>query len=573
MKNYYNRNLLLLLVLLLVTLTTELFAQPMVGNYTINSNQATGGTNFQTFFEFSNALSTNGISGNVIADVVPGSGPYNEQVIFNTIPGAADTASVTINGNGETITAFTTTTDRYVIRLTDIQYFAITNLRVLRDTTSSGGFYGIHIFNTGRNISITNCSVDMSGTTSTLYGAYVASGSETSILTTGDFHDITFLNDTATGGGYGVSVFGLISDLASNIVISHNYFYDFHSNGIYLRETDSAIVRDNYFDKRTSNITSVNAIQVAQAANINTQIFGNFIKVSQVDNGSMPFRGIYLFNGTGHRVFNNVIYDVNLTSGNFTAIEVRTGATAPEIYFNTISLDNPNTTSGELFGIAEELSNTNSIIRNNIISISQPTSAVKAGLVLGGSSTPATALNSDYNDIWVPGGNVAMKATIATIPYPTLTDWQTASGQDMNSRNVDPGFVSQFIMIPTNSLLDNTGVVIPTLLYDITGAIRSVPPDMGAFEFLGTGVSEFSKHNQLLVYPSPVNSQMNVKLNSNGQPSIVSVYSMKGELVISRSVSGIANEISFDVSDLANGVYTIKTFQSEGISTGRFIKN
>jgi hypothetical protein len=96
--------------------------------------------------------------GMLVADVVPGSGPYDEQVIFNTVPGAADTAAVTINGNGEIITAFTTTTDRYVIRLTDVQYFGITNLRVVRDTTSSGGFYGIHIFNTGRNISITNCS-------------------------------------------------------------------------------------------------------------------------------------------------------------------------------------------------------------------------------------------------------------------------------------------------------------------------------------------------------------------------------------------------------------------------------
>lgn len=572
MKKYNYKTIFTLIIFFHVAVATT-WAQPMVGNYTINSNQATGGVNFQTFFEFSSALTTNGISGNVIADVVSGSGPYNEQVVFNSIPGSSDTAAVTLNGNGEIITAFTTSTDRHVVRLADVQYFAITNLRVVRDTSSSGGFYGIHIFNTGRNISIINCSVDMSGTTSTLYGAYVASGSETSILTTGDFHDITFINDTATGGGYGISVFGLVSDLASNIVISDNVFYDFHSNGIYLRETDSAIVSDNYFDKRTSNITSVNAIQVAQAANINTQIFGNFIKVSQVNNGTMPFRGIYLFNGTGHRVFNNVIHDVNLTSGNFTAIEVRTPGTAPEIYFNTISLDNPNSSSGELFGIAEELSNTNSVIRNNIISITQPTTGIKAGLVIGATATPATALNSDYNDIYVPGGNIAMKGSSSPVLYAALTDWQTASGQDINSQNTDPGFVSQFIMIPTNSLLDNTGVVIPTLLYDITGAIRSVPPDMGAFEFLGTGVSELGKHNQLLVYPSPVNSQMNVKLNSNGQPSIVSVYSMQGELVMSRSVSGSLNEISFDVSDLANGVYTIKTFHFDGISTGRFIKN
>ena len=95
MKKYRYKNIFTLAIFLLIAATST-FAQPMVGNYTINSNQATGGTNFQTFFEFSTALSTNGISGNVVADVVMGSGPYDEQVVFNTVPGAADTASVTI---------------------------------------------------------------------------------------------------------------------------------------------------------------------------------------------------------------------------------------------------------------------------------------------------------------------------------------------------------------------------------------------------------------------------------------------------------------------------------------------
>ena len=70
-----------------------------------------------------------------------------------------------------------------------------------------------------------------------------------------------------------------------------------------------------------------------------------------------------------------------------------------------------------------------------------------------------------------------------------------------------------------------------------------------------------------------MNTKLNKKLNSGGQASVVSVYSMKGELVLSRTVPGIEDEVSFDVSDLANGVYTIKTFQSDRIATGRFIKN
>ncbi|MBK8491336.1 MAG: hypothetical protein IPL49_10715 [Saprospirales bacterium] len=40
----------------------------------------------------------------------------------------------------------------------------------------------------------------MSGATSTLIGAYIASGSETSILEGGNFHDITITQNVSTGG-------------------------------------------------------------------------------------------------------------------------------------------------------------------------------------------------------------------------------------------------------------------------------------------------------------------------------------------------------------------------------------
>ena len=49
--------------------------QGISGNYTINSAVVTGGTNFQTFNDFSAALAC-GVSGPVVATVVAGSGPY-----------------------------------------------------------------------------------------------------------------------------------------------------------------------------------------------------------------------------------------------------------------------------------------------------------------------------------------------------------------------------------------------------------------------------------------------------------------------------------------------------------------
>lgn len=461
------------------------YGQPLNGTYSINSGLPTGGTNFNSFSSLAAALSSYGISGNVIITVAPGSGPYVEQVNFNPIPGIGPNATVFIEGNGELIKAATTTTDRHVVRLSFQTYFTINNLHIERDLASAGGFYGIHIYGSGNYITISNCTADILGTTSTLTGGYIASGSTTSILETGDFHNITFIGNKSTGGGYGISLFGLISNLASNISITNNELYDFHSNGVYLRETNGAIISGNTLEKNSSNVTSANAIQLAQAANVNAQIFNNFITISQVNNGSMTFRGIYLFNGTGHKVYNNVIHSVMLTSGDFTGIEVRTGGTAPEIYYNTISIDNTVNTSGNLAGIKEELSNTLSIIRNNNISITQPTSGNKSALILGSISNVGTAFNSNYNILWVPGGHVGQKGGEFSTPvyYTSLADWQSASGQDLQSAAIDPLPATLSLPVPTNPVVDNLGTSIVWITTDVLGVVRSNPPDIGAFEF------------------------------------------------------------------------------------------
>jgi hypothetical protein len=464
-------------------LMTTATATPLNGPYTIDATTATGGTNFQSFTDFASSINLNGVSGDVVATVVAGTGPYTEQVVFTNIPGAGPSATVTIEGNGETITAVTNTNNRHVVRLTNCQYFTINNLHILRDPASTSGFYGIHVFSTGNHITISDCSVDMTGTISTLCGAYVASGSTTSILETGDFHNITVTGCYSTGGGYGVSVFGLVSNLASNIVITNNTLLNHDDNGVYLRETNGAVIANNTLDKNSASASNWNAIQMAQAANINALIYNNVITVSQA-NGSGTTRGIYLFNGTGHKVYNNVIQNNHLTSGNFTGIEIRSSATAPEIYYNTIAVDNTLATTGNLYGIKEELSNTNSILRNNMISISQSTSGTKSALVLGTISSVTTAFNSDYNNIWIPGGNVGQKGTLTTITYyPTLSDWQSVTGQDQHSTLLNPVYVSPVYSQPTNGLLDNTGTPIAWITEDITGATRGNPPDIGAYEF------------------------------------------------------------------------------------------
>jgi hypothetical protein len=179
------------------------------------------------------------------------------------------------------------------------------------------------------------------------------------------------------------------------------------------------------------------------------------------------------------------MHDVNLISGNFTGIEIRTAGTAPEIYFNTISLNHSTGTTGNLYGIKEELSNTNSILRNNIINITQTTSGIKSALVLGATAVVTSAFDSDYNWLYVPTGNIGQRSTTSPTFYPTLGDWQAASNQDMNSLGISPQITTVTYPVPTNLNGNDAGISIPGILIDFLGVIRSTPPDIGAIEFGG----------------------------------------------------------------------------------------
>ncbi|MBK7432945.1 MAG: hypothetical protein IPI66_02950 [Chitinophagaceae bacterium] len=187
------------------------------GPYTINQTLPTAGNNFNSFTDFSAALTAQGVTGNVVATVTPGTGPYTEQVIFQNISGLGAGATITIEGSGETITSDTainqtgSNPNRHIIRLIDLQYFTINNLHVDMFPGSTG-FIGIHILNSGNHITISNCVVNMGSATSTLLGAFVANGIASSILTPGGTFDlISFTGNTTTGGGYGVSLSGLAS--------------------------------------------------------------------------------------------------------------------------------------------------------------------------------------------------------------------------------------------------------------------------------------------------------------------------------------------------------------------------
>lgn len=171
---------------------------PLAGNYTVG---ATG--DFETLSDVAYALNTCGISAATTFNVLPGSGPFEEQITLGEITGASATNTVVINGNGETITSTTVSANRSLILLDGTDYTTIVNFNLV--TISDTNNFVIQLTNNADYNTITNNTIDMSSTmdnTGTTNAGIVVSGSLTSATaTTGSSGtDNIIVGNTIMGG-------------------------------------------------------------------------------------------------------------------------------------------------------------------------------------------------------------------------------------------------------------------------------------------------------------------------------------------------------------------------------------
>ncbi len=94
---------------------------------------------------------------------------------------------------------------------------------------------------------------------------------------------------------------------------------------------------------------------------------------------------------------------------------------------------------------------------------------------------PAAIETSDYNDFYSPGNYLAHWGNN---DHWDLTDLQTASGKDANSRSVYPHFASATDLHTVAPWLDGVGTVLTEVNDDIDGDARGTSPDIGADQFV-----------------------------------------------------------------------------------------
>lgn len=457
----------------------------MSGAYTLNAGAPASATNFQSFASLAATLSCGGVTGPVTVDVVAGSGPYSEQASFGAISGTSFTNTVTINGNGNTLT-FPSGTEYHTLRLNGADYMTWNNLNIATTGTATG--FAMNVMNASDFNNFNNCTFSVPLSASATATSCVAfSGSASTINTAGNNgNNNTFTGCTMSGGYYCISVYGLstgniVGNTFVNCTIKEYYVY-----GLYNVYGGTTIVRDCIFERPTRA-----SVSTGYGVYLSTNSAGCLIERNRVRNmfgGAITSTStcyalgcvVAATSGNENKFINNLVSDIN-SSGTIYGLYF-SGGSYVQAYHNTISLDQTAATgTTTTYGIYS--TGTAGVdVKNNIVSVRR-----------GGTGTKYCAYYSAISGVSSNNNNYYLNSSTGTnyiaydgvTSFATLAAYQTANPtKDPQSVSINPSFNNPGTQNyqPTEATLNDLGANLGVAV-DITGAPRGATPDMGAYEF------------------------------------------------------------------------------------------
>ncbi|MFU8844763.1 MAG: GEVED domain-containing protein [Bacteroidales bacterium] len=469
----------------------------MSGTYIINSALPTGGTNFQSFTDFADAINGGGPSGAVVVNVVAGSGPYNEQVFFGEFPNSSVANTVTINGNGETLEFLSTNTnERATLKFNGTDYVIVNDLviKALGELTSPAEYgWAVWLANGADNNTFSGCQFRASETTtSSNFNPFVTTNSATGVTTAGlAASNLKVLDCEAVGGYYGMVINGPTSaPFSEGNVISGNVISDFYYYGLYVRGQNNSQFTGNEVHRtnRTNNTTTYMIYFTSNLSNseITKNVIYNFTGTGTTTTSSGY--GIYFTSvtnpaGEGFLLANNVVYGWEGRNGLQYGIYTTSFTGEAKFYHNTISLDHVgHTGSSTIYCLYQSGASAGLDIKNNIFSYTTNSTGTKYNMYF---ATSTSVVTSDYNVLHRGATAGTNNTGYWGAAFNTLANWQTANGgiYDQNSSDADPVFTSP-LLTPVNSAINNMGTNLLTIVPDdIFGEPRTETPDPGAIEF------------------------------------------------------------------------------------------
>lgn len=542
----------------------------LAGTYTIGNTPA----NYASFNAAVSDLLQRGVCAPVVFSVNAADGPYEEKVTITSVPGASSTNTITFKGNEAVLTTvITATADRGVFTLNNADYIIIDSLTIEVDPTSTYG-YPVVITNTSDNNVIKNSVLKSINVGSSNYAGLVI-GAPGSISTASNSRFNLIENNTILGGYYGITVYGTSGSnaLTAGNILKNNKIHDFYYYGIYHYYADGTQIIGN--DISRPNATQMSSTTYATyilGASQNLLIEKNKIHnlFDQDPTGTGTAYGLHLSTGAAQLgkktvVRNNVVYNIN-SSGTHYGIYNSTSGNV-QYYHNTIILDYQSATAGTTYGFYQTGSADSIELKNNNFVVTKTGSGIKYGIYMVTSTTP---LLTNYNNIYVPNGNVGYNSSARI----TLADWQAVNASfDPNSISVNPIFPYRNIgnFSPASPAINDLGTPLPSVTTDILGNARSITnPDMGAYEFTpvndDAAITNFevgsvcAGNNPIAVrlrsLGANVLTSVNIHWTLNGVPQTMIAYS--GSLATGLDTLLILGNINFVVGNS----YSIKVWSS-----------
>lgn len=458
------------------------------GAYTINSAQATGGTNFQTFNDAVAAISC-GIAGSIVFNVIANSGPYNEQVTLPATIGSNVFATVTFNGNGNTITydpALTPSTP-YTWGIDGADYITVNNLNI---AATGGSFsYAVHLWNQADNDSFVNCVLTGTLTSSGDNVVFAAGGTAddveaSSVSGAGNYNILS--GCTFNGGRYSIALYGNSANADTGNQVLNCTIKNFYEYGMLAEYQDNLIFSRNTIERPDSSAVDDFAGITLDGAISNALIEKNIIHHPFGAGGTGSVYGVYMTGdataGNENKIYNNLIYGFE---GDGTQYGMYfSNAQYINVYHNTIVLDNAVSTAGTTIGIYSSTGTGNDIQNNNVYITRAGTGTKYCLYFTSGNQT------SNYNNLYMNAPSGTNSIGFFGSDQATLANWQAANATpwDISSISLDPQFVNAAgaNYEPSNTAFLNTGTPLATVTDDLFGNPRSTTaPNMGAIECCG----------------------------------------------------------------------------------------
>ncbi len=336
-------------------------------------------------------------------------------------------------------------------------YYIIDGSNTVGGTTQNltiqtvGAFPAVHFYSSGDNNVVKNCIIE-SEQTSTGSGALIlaaGTGSSNNLI------DNCLFRTKAGGTRYSIGVYCFSTFTGMNNTISNCEFDNFNDRAITIQ---GALGADNndaignlIYQTSPSSAATVYGFYLGRA--LNTDIVGNQVFNLSSVSASPTIYGLYA-------ILASVDMTVKLVNNTFSFGGLNTAGTIRgidyfgysvnnfEMYYNTVYIAGSGVTGGTTGAVNKRDAVNNWVMVDNVF-LNERSNGTGTGFHYGTqfTNTTATTYSMNYNDYYTNGvgGVLGIYGTTAT---DTLSEWQTATGQDANSLNADPQLVSESDLRP-----------------------------------------------------------------------------------------------------------------------------